>query len=603
MKIKVSDFIANYFAEHGIKDVFTVVGGGAMHLNNSFGHHPKLHCTYNHHEQASAMAAEAYYRVNNQMAGLCVTSGPGAINALNGVAGAYQDSIPMIVISGQCKSNLTTRKTGVDVRTLGPQEFDIVSALEYFAKYSESVMDANDIQYCLEKAFYLALNGRPGPCWLEIPLDIQSSMLEIETLRHFNLEEYKERFIKSDLSNIDKVVDKLKTAKRPVIYAGNGIRISGAFDSLHKLVNKIKVPVVTCWDSIDLMETDDKYYVGRAGTMGDRPGNFAIQNSDLLIVIGSRLNTYQVGYLLDAWARDAYIVVVDIDKKELKKPTIRVDLPICADAKEFIEALTSSITEDLIFDEWISKCNVWKEKYPVVTQKQKDQEHPVNVYALIDSLSRKLPKDMITVVANGSASVVGSAAYYIGEGNRFIMNCGISSMGYDLPAAIGSSVANNNGPIVCVAGDGSIQMNLQELQTIVTNKLPIKIVVINNEGYQQIRLSQGNFFKRNYVGLGPESHDLGFPDFGKLANAYGIPYKHCDNKNSLEETIEWLLKESGYCMIEVHCDTKQAFEPKSATKQMEDGSLYSPPLEDLAPFLSEEEMEENMCIPLWRKNG
>lgn len=599
MKVKVSDFIADYFANHGIKDIFTVVGGGAMHLNYSFGRHPKLHCIYNHHEQASSMAAEAYYRVNNQMAGLCVTSGPGAINALNGVAGAYQDSIPMIVISGQCKRALTTRYTKVDVRTLGPQEFDIISALKYFVKYSESVMDANDILYCLEKAFYLALNGRPGPCWLEIPIDIQSSIIETDNLRHFDPNSFQDRFIESDLSSIDIVLEKLKTAKRPVIYAGNGIRIAKAVDSLHKLINKVKIPVVACWDSIDVVESDNQFYVGRAGTMGDRPGNFAIQNSDLLIVIGSRLNTYQVGYLKESWAREAFVVVVDIDKKELKKPTIRVDLPICADAKDFIETLYQKADEIYDYSDWLNKCTLWKNKYSVVSEKQKQQETPVNVYALIDVLSRKLPDNMITVVANGSASVVGSAAYHINKGNRFIMNCGISSMGYDLPAAIGACVANNNQDVLCIAGDGSIQMNIQELQTIVTNKLPIKIVVINNEGYQQIRLSQKNFFKGDFVGLGPDSHDLSFPDFSKLSYAYGIPYMYCEHKNELIESIDWLLKQNSYCMLEVHCDTKQVFEPKSSAKQLKDGSMYSPPLEDLSPFLSREEMEENMCIPLW----
>lgn len=599
MKIKLSNFIADFFANHNIKDIFTVVGGNAMHLNDSFGHHPKLHCTYNHHEQACSMAAEAYFRVNNQMAGVCVTSGPGAINALNGVAGAYQDSIPMIVISGQCKSILTTRKKGLELRTLGPQEFDIISALKNFVKYSESVMNPNDIQYCLEKAFYLALNGRPGPCWLEIPIDVQSTTIETDNLSHFIPEEFEDRFIKSDLSNLNLIIDKLKVAKRPVIYAGNGVRIAKASDALHKLVEKTKIPVVTCWDSIDVIETNNECYVGRAGTMGDRPGNFAIQNSDLLIVIGSRLNTYQVGYLKEAWARKAYVVVVDIDKLELDKPTIRVDLKVCADALDFIEGLIKKIDQEFDFEEWNKKCSYWKNKYQVVTEKQKAQESPVNVYALIDSLSRSLPKDMISVVANGSASVVGSAVYFINEGNRFIMNCGISSMGYDLPAAIGACIANDKKSVICIAGDGSIQMNIQELQTIVTNKLPIKIVLINNDGYHQIRLSQKNFFKGNYVGLGPESHDLGFPDFEKLSYAYGIPYKYCDNKNDLNKSIKWLLDSETYCLLEVSCDTLQVFEPKSSAKQLKDGSMYSPPLEDLAPFLSREEMKENMIIPLW----
>lgn len=601
MRVKVSDFIADFFADHGIKTVFTVVGGGAMHMNHSFGHHPKLKCIYNHHEQASSMSAEAYYRVNNEIAGLCVTSGPGAINALNGVAGAYQDSIPMIVVSGQCKSTLTVRKTGLNLRTLGPQEFDIVSALDNFTKYAETLMDANDVQYCMEKALYLALNGRPGPCWIEVPVDIQGTWIETENLRHYEPEQEFYICQKELAKKVNHVLEKLATAKRPVIYVGNGVRIADAYESLHSLVDKLGIPVVTCWDSIDLMETEDQYYVGRGGTMGDRAGNFAVQNSDVLLVIGSRLNIYQVGYQLESWARGAYVIVVDVDSEELTKPTIRVDFPICADAKEFIDKMIEQIgnANTNNYHSWVKRCNEWKYKYPVVSIEQKEQISPVNVYAFIDALSRSLPENTVTVVANGSASVVGSQTYYIGKGNRFIMNCGISSMGYDLPAAIGACVANNRKNVVCIAGDGSIQMNLQELQTIVTNKLPIKIVVINNEGYQQIRVTQTNLFKANFVGVGPVSGDLGFPDFEKLAYAYGVPYKACKQKEEVAEAIEWMNEEMGYCMLEVYCDTSQFFEPKSATKKLEDGSLYSPPLEDLAPFLEREELRENMFIPLW----
>lgn len=602
MKKKVSDFIADFFVNHGISTIFTVVGGGAMHMNDSFGHHPQLHCVYNHHEQASAMAAEAYYRINNEMAGLCVTSGPGAINALNGVAGAYQDSIPMIVVSGQCKSSLTVRKTGLQLRTLGPQEFDIISSLDNYTKYAVSVMDASDIQYCLEKAVDSALSGRPGPCWIEVPVDIQGTIIETDTLRHYEKNTTKKDETDNNLKQkIEEIVKRLRRAKRPVIYAGNGIRISKAVELLHNLINKLGIPVVTCWDSIDIMATEAPYYVGRAGIMGDRPGNFAVQNSDFLLVIGSRLNIYQVGYQLESWAREAYVVMVDIDSEELKKPTVRVDLPVCCDANIFIKNLTNEIQiiDKGKYIKWVEKCKNWKQKYPVVLNKYYSFISPLNVYALMDQLSKKLPPNAITVVANGSASVVGSQAYYIKERDRFIMNCGISSMGYDLPASIGACVASGDRPIVCIAGDGSIQMNIQELQTIVTNKLPIKIVVINNEGYQQIRITQTNLFNAHFVGVGPESGDLGFPNFEKLAEAYGIPYKKCNNINNLSDVLDWMWLQDSYSMIEVFCDTRQFFEPKSATKKMPDGSLYSPPLEDLAPFLPKEELRENMCIPLW----
>lgn len=602
MKKKVSDFIADYLVENGINHVFTVVGGGAMHLNDSFGHHPKMYSIYNHHEQASAIAAEGYARVHNKVGLVCVTSGPGAINALNGVAGAYMDSIPMLVISGQTKSSLTVESSGLNLRTLGNQEFNIISALGKMTKYAEMIMEAKKIKYCLEKAIYLANTGRPGPCWLDIPLDIQGAFVELDDLvGYFQTEEVLN--VDSEVLIREKValiVDKLKNAKRPVLYAGNGIRISGGKKIFEKLYKQIGIPVVTCWDSIDLIETESEYYVGRAGIMGDRAGNFAVQNSDLLISIGSRLNIYQVGYNVNTWAREAFVVVNDVDSEELKKPTIRVDLPVCCDAKIFMKALCQQ-SEDYactVSTDWIEQCLLWKEKYPVVLPKHYKEKEGINVYAFMDILSKKLGEDSITVVANGSASVVGSQTYYIKKNQRFIMNCGLSSMGYDLPAAIGACVGNDDKEVICIAGDGSVQMNLQELQTIVTNKLPIKIFIINNGGYHQIRLTQNNIFGNGLIGVGPESKDLDFPDFKKLAYAYGIPFVRIEESNMLKEKIEEVLRSNGYCLCEVMCTTTQIFEPKSATKKLKDGSLFSPPLEDLAPFLSREELEENMYIDL-----
>ena len=603
MKQKVSDYIADFLIAKGISTVFTVVGGGAMHMNDSFGHNPNLQCIYNHHEQASAMAAEAYERVNGQMAALCVTSGPGAINALNGVAGAYQDSIPMMVFSGQTKSTMTVKHSGLKLRTLGNQEFDIISTLENVAKYYEMIEDASRIRYCLERMYYEATTGRPGPVWLDIPLDIQGSFVETDELAGFDVESVQE--VGESLSDVDKKIDiileKLETAERPVLYAGNGIRIAKAVEELHCVAKQLDIPIVTCWDSTDLIENDNDYYIGRAGTMGDRPGNFAVQNSDLLICVGTRLNIYQVGYNVKTWARAAYVVDVDIDSEELRKPTIRVDLPVCFDAKRFLERLNErSIHKKYTkkFDKWKKQGIEWKNKYPVVTKKQLAQEGLVNVYAFFDVLSRALEPGYITVATNGSASAAGSQSYYLKKGSRFIMNCGMSSMGYDLPAAIGACVANDKKSVVCLAGDGSIQMNIQELQTIVTNKLPIKVFIINNGGYHQIRQTQNNIFHNGLVGVGPESGDLGFPDFEKLAAAYGIPYGRISSNKELSQGIDKALKSESYFICEVICDTEQKFEPKSSTRKLEDGSLFSPPLEDLAPFLSREELQANMYIPI-----
>ncbi len=597
MKVKVTDYIADFFVKHGINHVFCVVGGGAMHLNDSFGHRADMKVLYNHHEQASAIAAEAYARIANRPAALCVTSGPGAINALNGVVGAYQDSIPMLIVSGQTKSTMTVRASGLKLRTLGNQEFDIVSALDNMTKYAEMVMDPKRIRYCLEKAYTLAVTGRPGPCWLDIPLDIQGAYVDTN-----ELEGYSEKDVnaeRTDLSVImPQIIELLKHAERPVLYAGNGIRIAGGVEVLHQLADMLHIPVVTCWDSIDLIDNESAFFCGRGGTMGDRAGNFAVQNSDVLLCIGTRLNIYQVGYNVKTWAREAKTIVVDIDPEELKKVIMRADLPVCADAVDFMEALLKEATQSLSIAPWLKQCQEWKKEYPVVQQHQLKECGPVNVYAFIDILSKNLPEKAVTVVTNGSASVVGSQSYYIKKEDRFIMNCGLSSMGYGLPASEGACIANGRKMTICIEGDGSIMMNLQELQTVVTNHLPIKIFVINNGGYHQIRQTQNNIFHNGLIGVGPESGDLGFPDFEKLAAAFGMQYVAIHNNQKIQDGIHKVFADSQACICEVFVTTTQKFEPKSATKKLPDGTLVSPPLEDMAPFLSREELEKNMYIPM-----
>lgn len=600
MKTKVSDYIADFLAAKGINQVFSVVGGGAMHLNESFGHNVSLNVLYNHHEQASAMAAEGYARVNNQMAALCVTSGPGAINALNGVVGAYQDSIPMLVFSGQAKSTLCIHTSGLNIRTIGGQEVDIVPAIrQNMVKYAEVVLDAKKIRYYLEKAYNIAISGRPGPCWLDIPLDIQGSYVDIDELAGYDAGECIATMQVGE-NVLEEVIKRLKAAKRPILYAGNGIRLSGTADVFRQLVDMLQIPVVTCWDSIDLIDTDNPLYCGRGGTMGDRAGNFAVQNSDFLLCIGTRLSVYQVGWHVEKWAREAFVVVVDIDPVELQKKSVHVDLPICEDAGQFMLRMLKKISnqDSLSKQQWIRQCNIWKHKYPVVRHGQYAQEQEVNTYAFFDTLSRMLPQNAFTVVANGSASVMGSQSYYIKPGDRFVMNCALSSMGYALPAAIGVSRARPGHGIVCIEGDGSLMMNLQELQTVVTNKLPMKIFIINNNGYHQIRQTQDNVFHNGYVGMGPESGDLGFPNYARLANAFGMPYVAIHSNSQLKEKIKQVLEHDGYIICEVFVSIKQKFEPKSATKKLADGTLISPPLEDMAPFMNREELRENMYIPM-----
>ena len=609
MKQKVSDYIADFFAKKGITQVFCVVGGGAMHLNDSFGHRDDTTVLYQHHEQAAAMAAEGYARVAGKPAICCVTSGPGATNAITGVVGAYQDSIPMIVLSGQAKSTLCLHTSKVPLRTIGGQEVDIVPAVQQgMVKYASIVLDPRTIRQELEHAYHEAVTGRPGPVWLDLPLDVQGSYIETEKLMSAQAEERDVRpAIRDDV--LQEIVRRFRAAKRPVLYAGNGIRLSGGMDAFQTLLKKWQIPVVTCWDSIDLIATDDPCYVGRGGNMGDRAGNFAVQNSDFLIAIGARLSIYQVGWHYDTWARAAYKVVCDIDPYELAKPILRADLPVCADALDLLCGLLR--TEDIEESEdvhrakaeWRQQCQTWKGKYPVVQPRQYAEKGLANVYAFIDTLSRRLPEQALTVVTNGSASVVGSQTYYIKDGDRFLMNCGLSSMGYGLPASIGACIGAEGKTTICIEGDGSIMMNLQELQTVVTNRLPIKIFVINNQGYHQIRQTQNNVFHNGLVGVGPESGDLGFPSFEKLAKAFGLPYVAIHDNAEIADGVNQAIKHKGPVLVEVFVSITQKFEPKSATKKMPDGSLFSPPLEDLAPFLPREELVANMYIPLIEENG
>ena len=664
MKMKVSNYIAAKLVEEGICQAFTVTGGGAMHLNDALGHQKGLHCIYNHHEQACAMAAESYARIHNRIAALCVTTGPGGTNAITGVVGGWLDSIPMLVLSGQVRYDTTARWSGVGIRAMGDQEFDICKAISCMTKYSEMVIDPMRIRYCLEKALYLAKSGRPGPSWLDIPLNVQGAFVEVEDLAGFDREDYenggdgwacedKSHRIEEDLAGQGEprqllpgkvsretaleIIDKVRQARRPVFNAGNGIRIAGAHDVFMQVAEKLGIPVVTCWDSEDCIYDEHPLYVGRPGNMGDRPGNFAVQNSDLVLSVGCRLSIRQVGYNFKGWARAAYTIVNDIDLEELKKPSVHVDMPVHADAKDLLEQLNAALDEILdkegdslppsvsrqgerqIFDggmglrafSWSDTCAMWKKTYPVVQPKHlaAGDEEPANVYAFIKEVSSRLKEGQISVVGNGSACVVGGHAYVIKKGQRFITNSAIASMGYDLPAAIGIWAASRPGEcysqggdrggedVILVTGDGSIQMNIQELQTIIHHKMRIKIFVINNGGYHSIRQTQRNFFGEPLVGIGVDSGDLSFPDMEKLAGAYGYPYVRACHNSQLAEAVERTLAMEGPVICEVMVSTDQIFEPKSSAKRLPDGTLVSPPLEDLSPFLPEEEMDSNMIIP------
>lgn len=602
MKVKISEWISQYLVDCGIKHNFTVPGGGAMHLNVAFGHQEGLKNIFVQHEQSAAIAAEGYYRATNEFPLVCCTTGPGGTNTLTGVLGAWLDSIPMLIISGQVRYDTTARAAGVAVRAMGDQEFDITPMVAHMTKYAEMITDSKMVKYHLQKALFLAKSGRPGPVWLDIPLDIQGAYIDTADFVEFDESEcISELPPKVETDVAERVIDLIRSAKRPVFNAGNGIRLAKAEDVFLKAVNLLNIPVVTGWDSIDLIEDENPLYVGRAGIMGDRPGNWAVQNSDLVLSVGSRLGVRQVGYDKKNWARESFVIMVDIDKEELRKPSIHVEMPIQADAMDFLTKICDTIGNNPLEakKEWNKTCESWKKDYPVVLPKHYKESEYANVYCFIKELSRRLPEGQTTVTGNGSACVVGSHAYVIKKNQRFIINSGAASMGYDLPASIGACLAEGGKQIICLSGDGSIQMNLQELQTIVFHKLPIKIFLINNQGYHSMRQTQGNLFPEyTTVGVGPESHDLSFPDMEKISRAYGIPYYSIHKNSEMSSALDEILQKEGYLLCEIFVDTEQKFEPKSATKRLEDGTLISPPLEDLAPFLPREELKKIMIIPL-----
>jgi len=607
MKQRIADYIADFLVEKGITDCFTVVGGGAMHLNDAFGHKDGLKSTYNHHEQACAIAAEAYARLNNKAALLCVTTGPGGTNAITGVLGAWLDSIPMFVVSGQVRYDTTARYAerftgGLKLRAVGDQEFDITKSVECMTKFCAMLENPEDIRYLLEKAWHHMTNGRPGPVWLDIPVNYQGMYIETDGLRGFdpNCDGGETLPPPVSIEVIDAIIEKIKKAQRAVIYAGGGIRLSGGFEAFRKAIEKLGVPVVTYWNSIDLIENEHPLYCGRGGNMGDRAGNFAVQNADLVLAIGTRLSIRQVGYNWKTWAREAEVIMVDIDKAEFYKPTIHVEMPVWADAKDFLEKLNQRVDDAPVFkgDWWREKCLEWKRKYPVTLERHLEENgKTANVYAFIKYLSSSLPEGSLSAVSNGACCVVGHQNYVIKKGTRFIINSAVASMGYGLPAAIGLCIAGGRKDTICLEGDGSIMMNLQELQTIVTNNLPIKVFLINNDGYHSIRQTQNNLFKNSSkIGIGPESGDISFPDFEKIANAFGYPYISARSNAEMQKAVQQALDTDGFVFCEIFTDTEQVFEPKSSTKKLEDGRLFSPPLEDLAPFLDREELLQNLYI-------
>ena len=600
MQIKLAKYMADFFAAHSIRDVFTITGGGAMHLNDAFGHHDGLHCTYNHHEQACAMAAEAYARLTGNLALVCVTSGPGGTNAITGVMGGWVDSIPMFVVSGQVKFSTTIRSTNVPLRQLGDQEFNIVDCVACMTKYAVMVTDPNTICYHLERALYLATHGRPGPVWLDIPLNVQGAMIETDALLHYDPAEDAATLPPEPTdAAIEQMLQKITQAKRPVILAGGGIRTGKAHKLFLQVIERWNIPVVTAWNAHDVLWDDHPLYCGRPGTVGTRGGNFVVQNSDLLISFACRMNIRQISYEWKNFAEGAYKIAMDIDEGELEKPTLSIDLPIHADIKAVFERIleTGFANPASHFEAWLRWCRTINERYPAVIPSFIKDQPPINPYVFMRALSEELNEGEVTITGNGSACVCSFQAMRILPGQRLFTNSGCASMGYGLPAALGAAVAQGGSRVICLDGDGSIQMNLQELQTIVQNRLNIKIFWLNNNGYHSIRQTQTNVFHENFCGVDRDS-GVSFPSAERIATAYQIPFVRAENPHTLHADIKRALETEGPVICEAVLSPKQPFEPKLSSRVLPDGRIVSPPIDDMYPFLDREEYEQNKEIEL-----
>lgn len=581
--IKLSDFVAKYLYKHGVIDMFIISGGGAMHLNDSFGA-SKIKYFCNHNEQASAICGEGYARTNQKLALVNVTTGPGGLNCLNGVFGAWTDSAPVLFISGQVKFSTTMASCpNVPLRQLGDQEVDIVSVVKPITKYAVMVTKAEDIKYHLQRAIYEATSGRKGPVWLDIPINIQAALIDEKKLKGFT----PPKKTKYDLK-IKEVVSAFKKAKRPLIVAGHGIRLAGQIENFKKLIKKLNIPVVSTLNGFDLIETDSPYLIGRIGTIGQRAGNFALQQADIVLFLGTRNNIRQASYNYENFAKNAKKIIVDIDKAELKKPTVKPDISVFADLADFIPALLKNTTK-LNVETWFKHCQKLKAKYPPLKEFKIKQNNPVNPYLFMEKLTENLPKGANVVASNGTAIVSLFQAAKIKQNQRMIVNSGDASMGYGLPAAIGAAVAAKK-EIVCLEGDGSIMMNLQELQTVKNYNLPIKIFILNNNGYISIIQTQRNFFGR-FTACNQQT-GVGLPDFKKIALGFDLPYVRINKNVDLNAKIKQVLSKKGPLICEVMLEKDYIFAPKLSAKKLPDGSMVSPSLEDMYPFLTRAEMED-----------
>lgn len=592
-KIKISDFIINYVASLGVRHVFLIPGGGNINLVDSAAKSTLLTYVCNHHEQACAMAAESYGRTGGNI-GVCITTlGPASTNIITGVMGAWTDSVATLYLCGQVKRD--NMITGTRLRQLGVQEINIADIAKPITKYSEVVLEPMDIKYHLQKAIYLAKSGRPGPVLLDIPSDVQALEVEESELREFDA--HKEGLVVEESSHLQEevasVIDLLKNAKRPVIFAGHGIRLAKAEKEFLSLVEKLNVPVLTTMSALDIIPSDNALFIGRPGVFGDRAGNFAIQNADLLLSIGARHHLWNIGYAYDTFASAAKKVVVDIDEAELTKKTVTPDISIKADAKDFILELEKQVGQLDVVKDWHARCLIWKEKYPVVLPEYKDEKEYVNSYYFTQALSEKLEEGEIIMTGVGTAFTGTLQSFKAKKDQRLHCSVGCASMGYDLPSAIGAWFATGKKRIILLTGEGSIMMNLQELQTISHYKIPVKIFLFNNNGYLAIKNTQNSFFGGRLAAVSEET-GVSFPSFEKVADTFGIKYFKMENQNNMSEKIEEVLACEGPVICDIHMSPTQPLLPKVYSEKLPDGTMVSRPLEDMFPFLDRDEFLKNM---------
>ncbi len=598
--IKVSDFIFKYLVEHyQIHHCFLVTGGGAMHLNDSIGHTEGLSYVCNHHEQASAIAGEGYYRASGKLAVTCVTTGPGGTNAITGVLGQWLDSIPGLYISGQVKQSTTIDACPeLPLRQLGDQEADIKSMVRSITKYCVTIKDVRYVKYEIDKAIAIALSGRPGPVWIDVPLDIQGAYVEESDMYEWDPSELKDP-TDADVTDrqLEELVKRIQQAKSPVIYVGNGVRLAGRTEAFIELAERLNIPVVTAISGSDIIWHDHPLCFGKPGLCGDRIGNIMVQSSDLLIIMGTRLSIRQVSYAYDLFAPRAYKVMIDVDAAEMAKPTLSIDLKIHSDLRYAVDRLLE-LTKDIAlpdFSAWRQWGRNIEAKLPTLFDDNPDCEGYTNSYKFADELFKQLHDGDVVVTGNGTAYTCTYQAMKVNKGVRVFANQGCAAMGYGLPASIGAAFANENGRTICVTGDGSIQMNLQELQTLVSYNVPLKLFVIENESYLAIKTTQKAFFKGKFTGSNPSSGVI-CPDLSKIAAAYGIPYL-CVNANGqvLRDTISRTLSTDGPVICEVHMHPEQTLFPKSASfMDKETGRMTSAPLEKMAPFVDDDLFEQ--CV-------